>query len=513
MSSSAEPNEPVVAITREDPMARALSPAIGGPFGFRSAGHSWWSPVRVLLLLTALTFALGMVQKTGCWNDRWQSEDVRYSQMCYSDLPYLYDGRGFAELYWPYAEPDAAAHPDGAPQAMEYPVGISYWAWGTAWVTQKVLGVDADTPRGQRDLVREANMFTLVNALGFAALTLLSTWFLVSAAGRRPWDVLGFAVAPVLAATALVNWDFGAVMLVCAALWAWRAEKPVWLGVAIGLGTAAKLYPLFLLGAVLVICLRRRQVPRFLLVAGVSVVTWLLANLPAVLGSWDRWKEFWTFNDERAADLGSLWLVLQNASDQAISADTINTWSWILFGLWCLAVLVLGLRAPVTPRFAQLGFLVVAGFLVVNKVYSPQYVLWLLPLAVLARPRLRDQVVWQAAELFYFASVWWYLGGFLKSGSSEDAPLYDLAIVLRVLGELYLVALVVRDMYRPGHDPVRAPGPRTPVPAADTEEAAATAPTGTAPVGGPTEDEPAGDDSAGRPLVGTPGGTGPGPLS
>ena len=77
---------------------------------------------------------------------------------------------------------------------------------------------------------------------------------------------------------------------------------------------------------------------------------------------------------------------------------------------------MLGFRAPSTPRLAQLGFLVVAGFLLVNKVYSPQYVLWLLPLAVLARPRWRDQLVWQAGEVVYFASVWWYLGGDLAPG-------------------------------------------------------------------------------------------------
>ena len=70
--------------------------------------------------------------------------------------------------------------------------------------------------------------------------------------------------------------------------------------------------------------------------------------------------------------------------------------SWVLFSIWCLGVAALGFLAPVTPRFAQLGFLLVVGFLLVNKVYSPQYALWLLPLAVMARPRVRDQLIWQA---------------------------------------------------------------------------------------------------------------------
>ena len=149
---------------------------------------------------------------------------------------------------------------------------------------------------------------------------------------------------------------------------------------------------------------------------------------------------FWPFNSDRGADLGSVWLVIQQASNHDFAAHTINPWSWLFFGAWCVGVLVLGLRAPETPRLAQLGFLVVAGFLLVNKVYSPQYVLWLLPLAVLARPRWRDQIVWQAGEVALLRAVWWYLGGYLDAGGGGDAGFYWMAILLRMAAELYLVA-------------------------------------------------------------------------
>ena len=62
---------------------------------------------------------------------------ARYTHMCYSDLPYLYTGRGFAELNWPYTD-DAEVR--ARYEVMEYPVAISYWAWATAWVTHWLNG-------------------------------------------------------------------------------------------------------------------------------------------------------------------------------------------------------------------------------------------------------------------------------------------------------------------------------------------------------------------------------------
>ena len=50
--------------TLDDPVVAALSESVGGPVGERATRHPWWTPLRVILALTALTFALGMVQKS-----------------------------------------------------------------------------------------------------------------------------------------------------------------------------------------------------------------------------------------------------------------------------------------------------------------------------------------------------------------------------------------------------------------------------------------------------------------
>ena len=230
-----------------------------------------------------------------------------------------------------------------------------------------------------------------------------------------------------------------AVVVVAATLWSWARGRPLLTGVLIGLGTATKLYPLFLLGALLVICVRERRWRELTGVVLAGAATWLVVNAPAYLTGREQWQVFWTFNSERAADLGSVWLVISQASDQAFTAHTINVWSYAIFGLWCAGVALLGLTAPTTPRFAQLALLVVAGFLLVNKVYSPQYVLWLLPLAVLARPRVArpDRLAGRRGRLLRIGVVVPRRRP-RRRAAARTPGFYWLAIAVRVSAELYL---------------------------------------------------------------------------
>jgi uncharacterized membrane protein len=450
----------VVAPTREDPLATAASESIGGPLGSHARPHPWWTPVRVVLAVAAVAMVLGMLQKSPCVKDHWLHDNVRYGAMCYSDVPYLYAGRGFAAGHVPYTDTG------GRYQAMEYPVLIGYFAYVAARLTQLSDPPDLHARRAadekdiyaQPGVTAEYNRYFKVTAVLLAPFALLAAWFLTGVHRRRPWDALAFAASPALVLAGLVNWDLLAVAALTGALWAWSRGRPVLTGVLIGLGTATKLYPLFLLGALLVVCLRRGRLPAFVSAASATVVTWVLVNLPAVLTGFAQWKVFWTFNQDRGADLGSLWLVWQQRG-HTVSPDLINKVSAVFFAAVCLGVLVLGLRARRVPRIPQLAYLVVVGFLLLNKVYSPQYVLWLLPLAVLARPRWRDLLIWTAGEVLYFAAVWLYLGSFTASGiSGAPDPFYRVAVVVRVAAELYLAAVIVRDVLVPRHDPVRADG-------------------------------------------------------
>ena len=156
-------DDPVVTALSEASAARP-GPTPGGTRGGPRCGSCW--------PLTAVCLALGMWQKTNCYDDTWQDGNARYAHVLFRPAP-LYTGRGFAELAWP--SEDAQTRP---PRGHGVPAGIAYWAYGTAWVTHWLNGSpDLDPRRSQSvgemsstdEVHREMRIFVIVNALGFGA--------------------------------------------------------------------------------------------------------------------------------------------------------------------------------------------------------------------------------------------------------------------------------------------------------------------------------------------------------
>jgi uncharacterized membrane protein len=426
--------------TEDDEFVRSSSEAVGGPVGTRvRPGGSWWGPVRVLLVLATLVFALGYLAKSPCHGADGFDSDARYTRACYSDIPFLYQLRGFADGYLPYVQTD----PDG--EALEYPVLTGAFMQVASWLT----GSSGPAP------LRSLRFYDWnVILLGGAFLVAVACTALTHR--RRPWDAALLALAPVVALTAVINWDLLAVALTAGFLLAWARSRPVLAGVLLGLAVSAKFYPVLLLGPLLLVCWRARTWPPFGRTLGSAVLTWLAVNLPVYLANPDGWSRFYTFSADRGEDWGSPWYALR-VWGHGVPADSLNDLALLLFGLCCVGIAVLAWWAPSPPRLAQLSFLVVAAFCLTNKVYSPQYVLWLLPLAVLARPRWRDLLVWQAGEVVYFLAIWWFLEGY---GQPDNKGLpeswYAAAIALHLVCTAYLVLVVVRDVLYPAHDPLGA---------------------------------------------------------
>ncbi|MEV5987286.1 glycosyltransferase 87 family protein [Streptomyces sp. NPDC052051] len=432
--------------TREDEVAAAGSELIGGPVGRRALlGTSWWTPVRIVALVAIGMFALGMVQKLPCYDSGWFfGAGAQYTHACYSDIPHLYQGRGFADGLVPYFD-----KLPGDMDYLEYPVLTGVFMEVASW---PVLGGGALQDREQ--------VYWMVNAGMLMVCAAVMAVCTARTHRRRPWDGLLVALAPAFALTATINWDLLAVALLAAAMLMWSRGRALAFGILVGLATAAKFYPFLVLGPLLVLCWRAGKWREYGVALLGAVGAWLVVNLPVMFLAPEGWAKFYSFSRERGVDFGSVFLFISRWFDIEITPDAANASAMIMMVAACVAIAGLTLTAPRRPRFAQLAFLIVAVFILTNKVYSPQYVLWLVPLAALARPRWRDFLIWQACEVAYFLGIWMYLAYTTSGEAHKGLPTdgYQVAIAVHLLGTLYLCAVVVRDILLPERDMVRRAG-------------------------------------------------------
>jgi len=276
------------------------------------------------------------------------------------------------------------------------------------------------------------------------------------------------ALSPALILNAFVNWDLIAMALTSLGIAAWAARRGVWAGVLLGLAVATKFYPLVVLGALLLLCLRAGRLTEFARTFAAAALAWLAVNLPVMIAAPSGWATFFVFSEHRYADWGSLWYMFEYFNLRVIGnyqLSALNVMSAVALVVVYAAIALLALAAPRRPRLPQLCFLLLAAFLMTNKVWSPQYVIWLVPLAVLARPRLWPYVLWQLAEVGYFVGIWGYLlfayrlDGYSYPGyQGLSTGWYFTLLLARFLSVGLLAAYVVWDILDTERDVVRVRG-------------------------------------------------------
>lgn len=464
-------NTELVIPSRSDGIVRSATKLVGGPLGRHGVvGRARLTPLRVILALALVGLALGWSTKAGCLQQHSGSDGLsldwdhhrQYIAMCYTDTVPLYSAERLDRGAFPYKLSWTESKAGGGEQQrfMEYPVITGLYMYGAmrvakAWTwMHDNWGVPA---------ALEVVLFFTVVAFGLALFWLVTVWATAILGGRRIWSTWLVALSPLVFVHIFTNFDAIATACLGVALLFWSRRNLWAAGVFIGLGTAAKLYPALALLVLLVLCLRTGKVREFAVTAVCAVATWLVVNVP-VLALYPRgWWEFFRLNSDRNPDVTSLYRVVTEVSGYDWGAGggstptLVNAISLALFVLVCLFVAFLGLRAPTRPRVAQLLFLLVAGFLLVNKVWSPQYSLWLVPLAVLAIPHARILLTWMTVD----ALTWIPLMGIFLPADARWLPpgWFFTFLVVRAVLVLGLCALVVFEIYRPEYDLVRNPEP------------------------------------------------------
>jgi Gpi18-like mannosyltransferase len=419
---------------------------LGGVIGHhgrqgQASGIDLW-----VFALATVTWMVLMVRQLPCRQGNINQAVDTYTSMCYSDIGILYRVRGMGTGASLYTDID-----------WEYPVLSGFFAEVARRLTD-LIGFRAAPDLDPAQVLTNANVYFAVSAVLLFACFLGVVAVQRRLMGSQPWAVLALAVSPAIMTSGLINWDLWAILLTSLGLLAWTRQKPVWAGIWLGLGVAAKFYPLVLLGGLFVWAWRSDRLRAWLRLAGAAVLTWLVVNLPLMMVDFPAWSHFYTYNRHRPPDLGSLWYALDLVDLPAPSAQT---WALVLMVLCYAGIALITLTAPVTPRVGQIAYLCVAVMVAFNLVYSPQYVLWTLPLIIWARPHWPDLLVYTVSELGYFLAVWLYLAGDLFPADGGPPRLYVVAVFLRVGVTGWLMARVIRDILVVQADPLRAERPLT----------------------------------------------------
>ena len=414
---------------------------LGGPMGRRGGGVSpLWT-----FLLAALSWITCMVRQLPCRQSLVTDPAPNtFGWMCYNDITVLYYARGQVTGSVPFAS-----------TPWEYPVLTGYFATVANWISA-LFGAVTKPGIDEQQMLDNSHIYFAVTAVGLCACLM---WLMASHIKIARYNTalsVAVALSPTIWATGLINWDILAVALTAAGLASWMERKPTWAGLWWGLGVAAKFYPIVVIAAILVCCVRPARVrededqPTLgdgLMMALAAGVTWLVVNLPMMMTRMSQWAGFYTANSVRGADLGSIWYALQL---MGIGPEHPIWWSRtvLVIGYAGLAFLIYIAPRPMKP--VQVAYLAVAILLAANVVYSPQYVLWVLPLVVLACPKARDLAIFTCSELLYFICVWLFLGGKdLSLGLSQAPWMYIFSILIRIGATVWVMSRVVRGALVP----------------------------------------------------------------
>jgi uncharacterized membrane protein len=467
--------------SRTDFLSSALSNLVGGPVGRHAVigRTAFLTPLRVMFLIALAFLALGWSTKAPCLQStgtgpgdqrvaNWQNQRAYY-ELCYSDTVPLYGAELLSQGKFPYksswVEKDAGGKPqtryDGRPAVryMEYPVltGVYQYVSMALAKTYTALSKLIGLP-----VIAEVVVFFDVAASGLALAWLTTLWATAGLAGRRVWDAALVGASPLVIFQMFTNFDALATALAIGGLLAWARRRPVLAGVLLGLGVAAKLYPALLLGPLLALGIRTGRLGELARTAVATAGTWLAVNLPVMVLFPRGWSEFFRLNARRGDDMDSLFNIVKSFTGWQGFDPNLGFWQppqrlnevvLALFVLSCAAIGYIALTAPQRPRVAQLAFLVVAAFLLTNKVWSPQFSLWLVPLAALALPHRRILLTWMTIDALVWVPRMYYLYSVPNRGLPEHW--FTATVLLRDIAVLALCALVVRQIYRPEEDLVR----------------------------------------------------------
>jgi hypothetical protein len=368
---------------------------------------------RALVALAILAALFSVAKFSHCANTGWATPD-QYVHACYSDLPALFEARGLSTNEWPFASDD---------NSVEYPVVTAMVMYATSFA--------ANSPVSYFNI----NIFFLI-------LLFIATVLVVRKI--RPEFAYLVPIAPAMIASLFINWDLWAIVSMLLAIYWFDRKQYLPSAVLLGVSISTKFLPIFLLIPIVFIFWREAKMKEAIKYVAITFGIWSALNLPFAVTTPTGWWRFYKLNLDRGPDWGSFWLALQQLG---INLTNLNYLSilLLLIALSSIAILLFELRY--TPSLASVAFFVIASVMLASKVYSPQYVLWLTPLAVIALTNTKDLHafwVWQTTEIIYHIAIWQHLAQVSDAKFGLGPTPFAILTLLRIAGTIYLMAVLAR---------------------------------------------------------------------
>ena len=368
---------------------------------------------RILVVLAILAALLSVAKFSHCANTGWATPD-QYVHACYSDLPALFEARGLSSNEWPFASDD---------NSVEYPVVTAMVMYVTSFA--------ANSPVSYFNI----NIFFLI-------LLFIATVIVVRKI--RPEFAYLVPVAPAMIASLFINWDLWAIATMMLAIYWFDRKQYLASAVLLGVSISTKFLPIFLLIPIVFIFWRDAKIKDAIKYLAITFGIWSALNLPFAVTTPTGWWRFYKLNLDRGPDWGSFWLALQQLG---INLTNLNYLSVLLLLIALTTIAILLFELKYTPSLASVAFFVIASVMLASKVYSPQYVLWLTPLAVIALTNTKDLHafwLWQTTEIIYHIAIWQHLAQVTDAKFGLGPTPFAILTLLRIAGTIYLMAVLAR---------------------------------------------------------------------
>lgn len=213
--------------------------------------------------------------------------------------------------------------------------------------------------------------------------------------------VLFWVLAPSMIVFLVYNWDIIPVMLTVLSIYFFQNKKEGLSSMSLALGFSAKFFPVLFLIPLLI---KGKNKVRIL---GVFILSFLVVNGYFMLLNFQGWWGTYPYHIERTANYDSVFGLLNYAVP---NLDPAIVTIFSLGGFLLVYFLVLWKRAD--RSFLELCFLSILVFLIFNKVFSPQYLLWLLPFFVLlgVRKKFFYGLGFSNLLVFFLVMAWYFTG-------------------------------------------------------------------------------------------------------